>query len=77
MNPQKRINELFLEDVLLRMRTKECDAVDCFTRLRLYAAVVGYRDSLRGLLKDKGFSLCEYDALLKAYNEALAHRDPQ
>lgn len=74
MNPQTHLNELFLGDVIEQMKNADCDAVSCFTRLRLYIAVTGYRKTLRELLKEQGVSSRDYDRLLCAYNRQLTGR---
>ena len=74
MNPQSRLNDLFLDDLLIKMKAPDCDAVECFTRLRLYIAASGYEKTLRELLREKGVTPKRYDALLSAYNAQLAHK---
>ena len=74
MNPQKHLNELFLGDLLVRMKEKEVDAVDCFMRLRLYVTVAEEGKTLREVLKERGIGSADYDRLLRAYNKQLAGR---
>ena len=74
MNPQKHLNELFLSDLLVRMKEKEVDAVDCFMRLRLYVTVAEEGKTLREVLKERGVNSADYDRLLRAYNKQLAGR---
>lgn len=75
MNPQRRLNELFLKDVFEKIRGERCDAVDCFSRLRLYIFVSGSDKTARSLMLENGFTSRDYDALLGAYNRQLVHRD--
>lgn len=74
MNPQKNLNELFLDDLLRRIADPEADAVDCFMRLRLYVCATNYDGTLRELLRARGVSAAAYDALLGRYNRQLAGR---
>ena len=74
MNPQSRLNDLFLDDLLKEINAQDYDAVECFSRLRLYIAATGYEKTLCELLREKGVTHGQYNALLKAYDKQLAHK---
>ena len=74
MDPQEKLYELFLRDTYSAMRAQGYDAVEAVMRLRLYITVTGYRQTLRDLYLEGGFSSADYDRFLAAYNRRLAHR---
>ena len=74
MEPQEKLYDLFLRDTYGAMSAPGFDAVDAVMRLRLYIAVTGYRQTLRDLFLEGGFSSADYDRFLAAYNRQLAHR---